>query len=686
MAQDISFDPQKYASELYDKAKKIMPTGKTLETFQHDLDVVMRPGVNVSYETELHMLKKVLNVLETVTQKGIEWSGIKDAFTQQGFAPEDQARAAKFIEDYTAPGVVSYLTQDGQQPTTQPQIVAELVRTAPDSPTQSPAELSPMETLNKIMDAVSQDFVGAFTQNERDHQDLTNSQRKKAMDPIIEDMSKQLGISQDNLRMVASYLRMDPTRDDAEYQKAAEKKLNGILDVMKSHLPEGAVDQATLDAWKQKVEVASQTLKDLQNQWNELAATKGFCEQQQQQCEQAVLAQKKELAACDKAIADLEGTIAKKMAEFKEQFPNIDVTTLTDPEAPASKAWTELTNLGKQLADHKADHDLAKATLDGLESDLKKARTDLAQTEAELKQKTFDVRAAMMVHALQGKMKDAIEHMPLLEARTQEAQDLVTDVQDLKRDYEDLAQQYKGVRIELGEKLQNSPSLLLQDIGDALIAWKIKDIQRDNEWDTNLKMAKMDLSTRFDKFKLEFGGIFNHSSNAYIDFHTKRAMKELNKINKIDAQIAKHQKRAEQQAMRQIRREMGGRRMTKAEIEQSPEYQARVKELADKRTANLRTKRETHIANYQEKAQKVKDAAQRRNAVFQKHQTQRQELYKRIDTMRSFGDIGERAKFSFSQDLKSILPQNAQVQTIFDKSKQFAQEQQEQSHDGGRER
>lgn len=785
MAQDISFDPKKYAQELAEQSKKVLPTGKTLEAFQHDVDAAMRPGISISYETELRMLKKVLGVLETVAQQGVEWSGVKDSFNNQSFTPEEKEKAAQMIEQYTRPGTAAYLTQDGLIPARSPQLGApkdfhqqylleqgaalltpeqnkqwqehvadhfddlsyrlsqgrrgdnelemlqainqnssweevkkvfeaqrhsggsaaevsrlleeltqipgleNYLRNKGPEPTQAPhltpptPELTPMQTLDKLMDTLSHEFLDAAKQTQADTRDGSRKEQRAAMDHTIEECSQKFGISQDNLRAVVAYLRMDPSANGPGYQKEAEKRLNVVLDAMKEHTPKGEIDKATLDAWKQKVAEASKTLKDLQDQWNELSAAKEVCEQQRRGCMDAVAAQKKELAACDQKITELETIIEQKKAEFSQTFKDTNIATLQDPNSPAAQAWAELTKLGQDLASHKQDQEQAKTTLSALEADLKTARDELSQTEFDLKQKTFDVRAAMMVCSLQEQMKDAIEHMPLLDEKTQEAQEIVEDVKDLRRDYEDLAQQYKGVRIELGEKLQQSPHRLLQEIGDALIDWKIKDIQKANEWETSNKMFKMDISTRWDKFKLEVGGIFNKSSNAYIDLHTKKAMKELSKINKLDARIEKQTKRAEQQAMRQIRREHQGQRMTKAEIEQTPEYKARVKELVGDRTAKTKEKREKHIDKYQKHATKVKEAAQHRKEVFEKHRDQRKELGHRIDVMREFGDIGEKAHFSFSQDLKSLLPENAMVNKIVEKSKEFDAER---DRDEGRDR
>lgn len=567
-----------------------------------------------------------------------------------------------------------------QKTTTPPQQDPVVDAASPESPAAEATEMSTIETLEKIMDALSHDFVDAFNKNELDNATLSNRQRKKAMDPIIEDMSKKLGISQDNLRKVASYLRLDITKDDAAYQQDMKKKLNGILDVMKSHLPEGAIDQATVDAWKQKVEEAAKTLEALQGEWNGLAASKASCELERKQCEQTLAELDGKLKAAERKLEEIQAQLEQKRADLKAALDSKDNGTL-------------IQELADDIAKFSADVERQKAAIEDARASMSEAQTDLATHEQELadierdlQQKTFDVRAAMMVCALQENMQDAIKHMPLLDDKTQEAQELVEDVKTLSQDYEDLAKQYKGHRLDWGEALQRHDNFFLQKIGDALIDWKIADIQLGNEIATRSAFAKIAASAEWDKFRLDVGGIFNKTSSKNIQWHSDKAMKELAKINKLDARIQRQTARAEKQAMREMRRELGGRRMSRSAIEQSPAYKEKVAELTKMRTARTRAKKEQHVQKFQKQYNMVKERTDKRKEVLQKHEQSLAALNRRIDVMREFGDIRGRADFtrdaSFAQDLQQLLPKNMrQVSHLQEAAQRF-----EQSHDDGHER
>ena len=666
-------DEQK--KELLERGFKVLPEDQHQEWTDY---------VESSYQDKLYgptIAVDTVELLEAVHDKK-EWSEIKEMFGAQRHSggtargvSEDFASLAKIPEAF------DYLYSHGPEPAplnrTEPEISAE-----PSVPEYSEPEVNVLETFDKLTNTLSQYFTDSLKEVQDETATVSHKQQQKALQSKLDELSQdnaitEFGISRSNLGKILAYLQMDPSDPSPERQAEAKERLGEIVNAMQTHIPEGPVDKQLFEEWRARVQEASQALEQLHESWDGLSATKAYCEQERKDAQEQLRLAREKHKETKKALDTVQEQVNQKNKEIIAAIQALPKGQTLEADNPLQQQAQELHKEVKALEQNLNDQEVA---LSSLEETLKEKKDALIQAEKELKAKTFDVRAATMTCALQEHMAKALEHSPLLIEKTQEAQDICEEVNDLSKEYESLAQQYSGIRVAMGELMQESSIGVVQDLGNAMLDWKVSSIQKQNERDAKRDLAWMGIQASLKECVMEFGGRLNKMSSKYIELHTQNALSELKDINRIEKRIEREEKRAQAQVIRDLRRDHKKEGLTLQQLQELPEYQEKLAARRKVRTQNLQNKRDRKIKDFQKEFGKVQEAAKKRESVYKDYTGRVVKLANKIDMMRGFGDMRENNRLDnkvrgFVDDLKSLRPHSEgykqNIGLMQDKAEQF---------------
>ena len=520
---------------------------------------------------------------------------------------------------------------------------------------------------------------------------LPESERKN-----LDSWSEKLHIDKDSLRDILAFLETDPRSIDPQEQKERDQALEKVLETIKTHIPEPSegveFSQEDMQAWKDLTAKVSQSIETLEKAWDDVAFHQ--VEYQNQ---------------VEKTTAELE-TRKKQLAEYKQDFNNMQVELdklqpaimkgMKEPTPEAAEALQKASELTQKLATLSPIIELERTEIDKIANELQVQQEQLTKTTNMLAHKTFELNAAMMLNALPEKVEHITgPRVATLEEKSKEAQEVSEQLKDHARDYKIAAKELSGLRVEIGKMLEKCPIKMVHNLGAAIIDKQLDRVYEKNARNVEKTLDKMnkDMSKAMKKIN---GNPWNKISNAYIEKHTNKAMKELKAINKLEDKIQsmettlqeramakfKPQFKDELQKMKESAEYQQASKEEKAQqvsafmdkVKQSPEYQ---KVLADTQAValdKLKAEKAEHMQSFKDEFTKVKTATAERQKSHDEWQHAIDKVKDRIADMKDEYQLSAFAQFktldSFDVDLKNLLAKNGhEMEQIMNNSSQDVQ-------------
>ena len=565
--------------------------------------------------------------------------------------------------------------------------------------TQNPAESqepglesTPLEFWENLSNAFKDANVDKLFELEK-LDDYVQEHKRAKKAPQAQEMDKwceTLGVKRQDMHAIVSYMQK---YHDPDLYGPEEKKL---MTRLAKHQPQGQISPELASDWDKKVEEASKSLSALQAAWADANAVKANCAAAMHQC-QAEIDQQKEQHRNDKKehvelISEIKELRKQSSALFDEKQK---LENLTERNEEQEAKLQEYKQLHEQKVAEIADKeklsnalqgliDTQGEALDTLNEKIKNDRESLIKAETELKKKTFELNAVMLVCAFSEQAAMLPQKAAVLDSKNQEAKDIKEEVFQLAAKYRDRDLEYgnggpiKKALLAKAEEMQFSGNSLVRGVG-AFIVDKEHDRVRSvfsqsleseiNKLNKGIKQEKAvgkGLIVAIHKFQ-------KAAMDIKIKDHIKDAKSALFKVNSIEKKIQQAKDRAEdlaiiklkqtiaQNPQSQLAQDLAGKKENA--LKKTQAYKDIYIELEKSRIAGLEKQRDRYLDKFKEHYRDAQTVIHKREDRQKDLQKSLVQIQGTIKVLKESGHVKSGFEFkqadSFEKDLQKLLNKNA---------------------------